>query len=172
MHQIHQPHQTFFYQKITDSKPHIWSLPFNFRSSSRKSQIHQKTVKKDDPFYNTVSLEKPHLFYESQLTQYGKKYTSTTQPKIHQLYKFSSKYVSGWCQKTICTTRFTEAQELHSRSTQNANVCIFLYITVSKFLFQRHKKLLSGGEIRVLNNFLKTAYCLGLVKCFKTFHLN
>ena len=32
-----------------------------------------------------------------------------------------------------------------------------------------HKKLLSGGGP---NNFLKEARCLGLVKCFKIFHLN
>ena len=27
-----------------------------------------KTSKKDHPFYNTVSLKKPHLFYEPQFT--------------------------------------------------------------------------------------------------------
>ena len=34
----------------------------------------------------------------------------------------------------------------HSSSTLKANVCIFLYISVRKFLFQRRSKILSGGE--------------------------
>ena len=46
--------------------------------------------------------------------------------------------------KKICTTPFLEAQELHSPSTLKGNVCIFLYISVRKSLFQRRRKLLSG----------------------------
>ena len=46
--------------------------------------------------------------------------------------------------KNICTAPFVAAQELHSWSTLKANVCIFLYISLKKFLLQRHSKILSG----------------------------
>ena len=36
---------------------------------------------KDHPFYNIISLKKPHSFYETPLTQHFKKCTPTTQPK-------------------------------------------------------------------------------------------
>ena len=39
---------------------------------------------------------------------------------------------------------FLDAQELHSWSTLKANVCIFLYISVRKFVFHRSNKILSG----------------------------
>ena len=75
--------------------------------------------------------------------------------------------------KKICTAPFVEAQELHSQNTLKANVCIFLYISLRKFLFQRRRKVLSGdgggsrvAEVWRLNNFLKTARCLGFVKFF------
>ena len=45
------------------------------------------------------------------------------------------------------TAPFLGAQELHSRSTLKANVSIFLYISVRKFLFQRRRKLLSDGLV-------------------------
>ena len=58
------------------------------------------------------------------------------------LYKFSSKHVSVWCQKNICTAPFPDTQKLYSWSTLKANVCIFLYISLRKFLFQRHSVLI------------------------------
>ena len=48
--------------------------------------------------------------------------------------------------KNICTAPFLDAQELYSSSTLKTNVCLFLYISVRKFLFQRRSKILSGGE--------------------------
>ena len=56
--------------------------------------------------------------------------------------------------KNICTAPFLDPQELHSRSTGKENICIFLHISVRKFLFKRRRKVLSGGR---LNNFLKAA---------------
>ena len=58
------------------------------------------------------------------------------------LYNFSSNHVSIWCQKK--TASFLEGQELHSWSTLKENVCIFLNISLRKFLFQRRSKVLSG----------------------------
>ena len=72
----------------------------------------------------------------------------------------------------ICTAPFLDAQEPHSWSTLKANVCIciFLYISVRKFLFQKRSKILTV-EGR-LNNFLKATHCSGLVKCFTIFYFN
>ena len=74
----------------------------------------------------------------------------------------------------ICTAPSFDAQEPHSWSTLKVNVCIFLYISVRKFLFQRRSKILFGGSWVTgrLNNFLKAAHSLGLVKCFTIFHIN
>ena len=76
--------------------------------------------------------------------------------------------------KNICTAPFLDGQELHSWNTLKANVCIFLYISVRKCLFQRRSKILYGwGWVGGrLNNFLKAAHCLCLVKCFTIFHFN
>ena len=76
--------------------------------------------------------------------------------------------------KNICTAPFLDAQELHSWSTLKANVCIFLYISLRKFLFQRGSKLFSGKvwDGGRLYNFLKAACCLGLPKWFTIFHFN
>ena len=73
--------------------------------------------------------------------------------------------------KIICIAPFPDAQELLSWSTLKANICIFLHISLRKFLFQRLSKILSGGMGGWwrLNNFLKAARCLGLVKCFTIF---
>ena len=120
---------------MTDSKPHIWSLTFNFRLFSRKSQSQQKLTK-------TMTLLQTSLILRSSK---GKKYTPSTQLKTHSLYKFSSKHVSGWCQKKHLHCTSSIHPRTHSRSNWKANVSIFLYISVRKFLFQRRRKLLSGG---------------------------
>ena len=73
---------------------------------------------------------------------------------------------SGWCQENNCTAPFPDAQELHSRSTLKANVCI----SQRKFLFQRRSKILSAFVFYLLNKVLKAACCLGLAKCF-TIHI-
>ena len=59
--------------------------------------------------------------------------------------------------------------QLHPQSTWKANVCIFLSISVQKFLFKRRRKLLLGGR---LINFHQADSCLGLIKCFKVFNFN
>ena len=47
--------------------------------------------------------------------------------------------------KIICTTPFPDGQLLLSWSTLKANVCIFLYISLRKYLFQRLSKISCGG---------------------------
>ena len=48
--------------------------------------------------------------------------------------------------KSICAALFLDTQEPHSWSTLKANVCVFLYISVRNFLFQRRSKVLSDGD--------------------------
>ena len=58
--------------------------------------------------------------------------------------------VSVLClEKIICTVPFLDTQEPHSWRTLKANVCVFLYISVRKFLFQRRSKVLSDGDGKV-----------------------
>ena len=81
------------------------------------------------------------------------------------LYKFSA---------NMFTAPFLDAQELHSWGTLKANVCIFLYISLRTFLFQRRSKVSSGKgwDGGRLNNFLKAACCMGLLKYFTIFRFN
>ena len=69
-----------------------------------------KTNEKDHSFCNTVSLKKP---------------------VPASMFLFDVR-------KNICTAPFLDAQELHSWSILKANVCIFLYKSARKFLFNRH----------------------------------
>ena len=82
-------------------------------------------------------------------------------------YKQKQRHVSGWCQKkhlhciiSRCPrTAFSEHLE---------SKCLYIPKTsIRIFLFQRGRKLLSGGG---LNNFLSADHCLRLVKCFIICH--
>ena len=81
------------------------------------------------------------------------------------LYKFSA---------NMFTAPFLDAQELHSWGTLKANACIFLYISLRKFLSHRRSKVLSGKgwDGGRLNNFLKAACCMGLLKYFTISRFN
>ena len=100
--------------------------------------------------------------------------SQNTAKKFSQFTNFPANMFLFGVRKIICTAPFPDAQELLSLSTLKANVCIFLYISLKKFLFQRCSKILSGGMggWGRLNNFLKAARCLDLVKCFTIFHFN
>ena len=100
--------------------------------------------------------------------------SQNTAKKLSQFTNFPANMFLFGVRKIICTAPFPDAQELLSWSTLKANVCIFLYTSLRKFLFQRLSKILSGGMGGWwrLNNFLKAARCLGLVKCFTIFHFN
>ena len=58
----------------------------------------KKTSEKDHSFYNTVSLKKPHLFYEPQLNSLDieNNMLAKHSQKPFSLYKFSSKHFSVW----------------------------------------------------------------------------
>ena len=57
--------------------------------------------------------------------------------------------------------------------TLKANVCIFLYISSRKFLFQRRSKVLfAGGWNGGRSNNFHKACCLGLARCVTIFNFN
>ena len=93
-------------------------------------------------------------------------YSRNTAKNLTHFTNFPANMFLVGVRKSICTAPFLKAKELHFRSTWKASVCIFEYIPVRKFLFQWHRKLLSGGD---LNNFVKAVHCL---KCFKIVHFN
>ena len=117
---------------------------FSLRFSSRKSQSQQKLAKKIT--YFTIKICSKNLTHFTTLNSLDidKNMLPQHSKKSFLLYKFSSKHLVG-VRRNICTAPFLDAQELHSRSTLKANVCIFLYISLRKFLFQRRSKFLSGG---------------------------
>ena len=69
--------------------------------------------------------------------------------KPFSIYKFLTKNVSVWCQKKHLHCTFLDPQVLYSWNTLKANVCIFLYISLRKVLFQRRSKIWSGGMGKV-----------------------
>ena len=96
-----------------------WTLSefffLNFRFSSKKSQSQQKLAKKVTHF--TIQ------FHSKNLTNIP-----------------ANMYLLG-VRKNICTAPFLDAQELYSWSILKANLCIFLYISVTKVLFSRHTSI-------------------------------
>ena len=118
---------------------------FNFRFSNRKSQSQQKLAKKITHF--TIQFRSKNLTHFTNLNSF--EIENNMLPKHSQkafsVYKFSSKYVSVWCQENHlhCTIswrpRTTFLKHFESK---------YLYISVylsKKFLFQRRIKILSGG---------------------------
>ena len=113
----------------------IWDFPGESLKANKNSKkithfIIQFRSKNLTHFTNLNSLDTEN----NMLPQHGQ--------KPFWLYKFPSKHVSVWCQKNICTAPFPDTQKLYSWSTLKANVCIFLYISLRKFLFQRHSVLI------------------------------
>ena len=135
----------------------------DFLPESRKANK-KKNLQKRSHVLQYSFAQKAHSFYEHQLTWHCKQYAPATQPKPFWFSKFS---------ENIFTAPFLDAQELHSWSTLKANACIFLYISLRKFLFQRRSKVLSGKgwDGGRLNNFLKVVHCLGLVNILQFFVL-
>ena len=109
---------------------------FNFRFFNRNSQSQKKLAKKIT--YFTISFRSKNFTYFKKFNSLDIEKNIAKQTQHNQipfwLYKFYGKQVSGWCQKkTFGLHQFLDAQELHSRSTMKANVCVFLYISVRTF---------------------------------------
>ena len=85
------------------------------------------------------------------------KYSRNASRNLSHFTNFPANIFLFGVRKNICTASFLGAKELHSWSTLKANVYIFLYIFVRKFLFQRRSKILSGLERRI--DFFKGGRC-------------
>ena len=162
------PQKTKFGPK-NNSKPHIWSLSLNFKFFSRKSESQQKLSKKIIHFRIKFPSKNIRFTNHNSLNIIKSIFPQNTAKKLTNFTNFPANMFLADFRKSICIVPFVEDKELHSLRTWKANVCKCLYFSARKFLLPRGRKLLSGGW---LNNFLKAACCLGLVKCFKMFHFN
>ena len=70
---------------------------------------------------------------------------------------FSSNVLLFDARKNICTGPFLDIQELHSYIPLNANVCIFLYILLTKCFFQRRDFITWSEGWERQNNFFRDA---------------
>ena len=147
-------HATFLYLSRR-SRGHHQSF-FNFRSSSRMSQSQQKTSKKDHTFYNKISLKKPHLFHLTLKTICNR----NTAKKRSDFTYFQQRCFCLGSEKIFALHHFVMP------------VCIFLYISLRKFLFREHSKVLSGRECMGgawISSLRRLT--VSLAKCFTIFHL-
>ena len=111
---------------------------FNFRFSSRKSQSQQKQH----------SFARKTLLILRISTHLTLKIicSRNTAKNLSDFKDFPADMFLFGVRENICTAIFLDAQELHFWSTLKANACIFLYISVRKFLFQRRSNILSNGS--------------------------
>ena len=119
---------------------------FNFRFSSRKSQSQQKLAKR--PLILQYSFaQKTLLILRTSTDLTLQIICSRNRAKNLSNFKdFPTDMFLLGVRENICTAIFPDAQELHFWSNLKANVYIFLYISVRKFLFQRRSNILSNGS--------------------------
>ena len=110
---------------------------FNFRFSSRKSQSQQKQHSFAQKALLILRIS-THLTLKIICTRNTVKNLSDFKDAPADMFLLGVR-------ENICTAIFLDAQELHFWSALKANVCIFLYISVRKFLFQRRSNILSNG---------------------------
>ena len=111
-------------------KTSFWSLSFNFRFSSRKFQSQQKLAKKDDSFYNTVSLKKPQLFYKRQLTYHGKNLLPQN-PLILQIFHQTNSWLV--LEKTLHCTISRRPRTAFSKQLESK--CLYFSVYLLKRIF-------------------------------------
>ena len=119
---------------------------FSFRFSIRKSQNNQKLAKKTKLILQYSFAQKTKLILRTSAHLTLKIICSrNTAKNLSDFKDFPADMFLLGVRENICTAIFLDAQELHFWSTLKANVCIFLYISVRKFLFQRRSNILSNG---------------------------
>ena len=123
-----------------------------------------KTSEKDHSFQNTVSLKKYHSFYERTTLLTLKIICSqNTVKRLSQFTNFPANMFLFGVSKNIRTTPFPDVQELLSRRTLKANVCIFLYISLRNFFFKDVVRLyLLVWGVGEAEKFPQAACCLAL----------
>ena len=119
---------------------------FNCRFSCRKSQSQQKLVKKSLVLQYSFAQKASLILWT--LTHLILKVTCSckTAKSLSNFTNFPANMFLFGVGKNIGTKLFPDAQELHSWTNLKANVCIFLYISAGRFLFQIRSKILSGGD--------------------------
>ena len=164
---------TTFLHLSTRSSGHHQNFCYS-RFFSRKSQSQQRLVKRS--FILQYSFAQKTLLILRTWTHFTLKIICSrdTTKKLSPFTNFPANIFLFDVTKNIYTAPFLDGQERQSCSTLKANACIFLYISLRKFLFHRNSKILSGdiGGRGRLNNFLKAARWLDLAKCFTVFHFN
>ena len=139
-------------QEINFSKPHIWSLPFHFRFSSRMSSQSQQKLAKNITHF-TIPFCSKNLTYFTNLNCFNivKKIFPQHSKKLAHFTKFPANMFLVVVKKKNLHCTISRSQRT---AFSNHWESIPVYV---------RKKLLSGGW---LNNFLKAARCLRLVRFF------
>ena len=105
-----------------------------------------KPIKTSEKEYSTIQFRLKNLITRiSTLLKLKLICSQSTGKKLCHFANFPANMFLFGVRKNICTALFPDAQELLYWSTLKANFCIFLYISLRKFLFQRRSKILSGG---------------------------
>ena len=110
---------------------------FLFQNLSQKISEPIKTSKKITHF--TIQFRSRNLTHFMNLSSFeiGNNMPPNTAKKLSQFTNFPAKMFLFGVRKYIFTAPFPDGQELLSWSTLKANICIFLYISLKNFLFQR-----------------------------------
>ena len=150
---------------------------FNFQIFWQKLVKPTKTSENDHSFYNTISLKKSHSFYEPQLSWHWKLYAPATQSKTFlTLQTFQQRCFCLVSEKKFALHHFL-APKNYILEALWKQMSVYFSISPSENLCSKDivRFYFMGGGLgggRRLNNFLKAAHCLGLVKCFSIFHFN
>ena len=117
---------------------------FYFRFSSRKSQSQQKLEKRSLVLQYRVAQKTSFILRAS--TNWASKIICSrhTDKNLSAFTNILANMFRFGVRKNICTLPFLGVQELHFWNTLKANLCIYLYNSVRKFLFQRRSKILYG----------------------------
>ena len=101
-----------------NSKWNLFGVYFWSRYSSRKTLSQQKLAKTITPFTIQFRLKSSLILWN-----------------IHHFLNFPANIFLAGVRKSIYTVSFLSDQELHSQSNWKANVCMFLYISIRRYLF-------------------------------------
>ena len=108
------------------------------KSQQKRSHILQQS------FAQKTSLILPTLTYLTLKIIY----TRNTAKNFSDFTNSSANMFLFGVRKNISTALFLDSQKLHSSSTLETNVCIFLNTSIKKLLFQKRCKVLSGDRGR------------------------
>ena len=128
-----------FFIFTTRSSGHHQNFCYS-RFFSRKSQSQQRLVKRS--FILQYSFAQKTSLILRTWTHFTLKIICSrdTTKKLSPFTNFPANIFLFDVTKNICTAPFLDGQERQSWSTLKANACIFLYISLRKFLFHRNSK--------------------------------